>query len=268
MKNIDKYKNDLEKLISEGNDLYNSMQFECYPKEFEEQVKIKLKEKHKAFIKLLKPFKQSYQSWYSEALVLLKQILPDRISDFIKLYEKPKTRKSIEYGNYVVEDYLQGLTVTSGIYNEKKVGPEAALSQFEQQLSIIISCRRRFESTIFDIKQLTQADIFDSELDSAMELNKKGFARGAGAVAGVVLEKHLEQICLNHNIKIGKKNPSISDFNDKLKTEGVYETPIWRKIQHLGDLRNLCDHNKEKDPTKDNVDELIMGVEGIIKSIF
>jgi hypothetical protein len=266
--NLDKYKEDLERLISEGNDMHLSIQYECYPKEFEEQIKTDLGDKYDKLIESLKPVKQHYQTWYSESLLLLKQLLPDRVNDFVKLYEKPKTRKSIEYGNYVMEDYLQNLTVTSGYQKEKKVGPEAAISQLEQQIAIIKSVKRRFESTLFDIKQLTQADLFDSELAAAKELNKKGFIRGAGAISGVVLEKHLAQVCQNHKINITKKNPSISDFNDKLKSGEVYETSSWRRIQHLGDLRNLCDHNKEKAPSKEDVEELISGVERIIKTIF
>ncbi len=267
MKNLEKYKNDLEKLISYGEKLLLSMKYECYPSEFEKQVKPKLKDKYESYIKKIKPFKQEYQQWYSEALVLIRQLLPDRVNDFVKLYEKPKTRKAIEYGNYVIEDYLQNLTVTSG-FGEKKVGPEGAISQFEQQLFIVKSVEKRFESTLFDIRQLTQADLFDSELDASKELNKKGFMRGAGAIAGVVLEKHLYQVCINHKVKILKKNPSIADFNDKLKNSEVYETPPWRKIQHLGDIRNLCDHNKSNEPKREDVDELINGVDGIIKTIY
>lgn len=267
MTNLEKFKSDLEKLITEGQKLLMVMQYECYPEEFEKQVKPKLKKDYKSFVEKIKPFKQDYQHWYSESLVLLRQLLPDRINDFVKLYEKPKTRKTIEYGNYVLEDYLQNLTVTSG-FGDRKVGPEAAVSQFEQQLYILKSVEKRFESSLFDIKQLTQADIFDSELDAAKELNKKGFSRGAGAIAGVVLEKHLAQVCQNHKVKILKKNPSISDFNDKLKTAEVYETTVWRKIQHLGDIRNLCDHNKKKEPTKQDVEDLLDGVDKIIKTIY
>lgn len=266
MNNLKKYKEDLENLISDGNSLHMSMQYECYPKEFEEQIKPKLGKKYDAFVKKLKPFKQDYQIWYSESLILLRQLLPDRVTDFTKLYEKPRTRKVIEYGNYVIEDYLQNLTVSRG-YNTK-VGPDAAISQFEQQIAIVKSIRKRFESKLFDIKQLTQADVFDSELNSARELNKKGFTRGAGAIAGVVLEKHLAQVCENHKIKITKKTPSISDFNDKLKTAEVIEVKDWRKIQHLGDIRNLCDHNKEKEPKKEDAEDLIDGVEKLIKNLY
>ncbi|MFD1875046.1 hypothetical protein [Hymenobacter bucti] len=192
--------------------------------------------------------------------------MPDRLSDFVKLFEKPKARKSIEYGNYVIEDYLQNLTVTS--YEKRKVGPEAAISQFEQQLNILKSIERRFESSLFDIKQLVQADLFDGELEAAKELNKNRFSRGAGAIAGVVLEKHLAQVLLNHNLKNSKSHPSISDLNNALKAAEVYDTPTWRKIQYLGDIRNLCDHNKDKEPKKEEVDELISGVDAIIKTVY
>lgn len=36
----------------------------------------------------------------------------------------------------------------------------------------------------------------------------------------------------------------------------------------MGDLRNLCDHNKETEPTKQEVEELINGVAGLIKTIY
>jgi hypothetical protein len=40
----------------------------------------------------------------------------------------------------------------------------------------------------------TLASLFDSELDAALELGHKGFSPAAGAMAGVVLEKHLAEV--------------------------------------------------------------------------
>jgi hypothetical protein len=268
VKNIEKYKSDLKLLIDKGDNLEISIKYECYPEKIKERIKVVLKDDDKVrdYIKKILLFKKEYQIWYSESLVLIKQILPDRINDFVRLYEKPKTRKSIEYGNYVIEDYLQDLIVRKGY--DKKVGPEAAISQFEQQLNILKSIERRFESSLFDIRQLVQADLIDSELDAAKELNKNKFTRGAGAIAGVVLEKHLGQVLINHNLNSTKKNSSISDYNEILKIAQVYDTPTWRKIQHLGDLRNLCDHNKTREPKQEEVDELITGVDAIIKTVY
>jgi hypothetical protein len=113
-----------------------------------------------------------------------------------------------------------------------------------------------------------QADLFDSELEAASELAKRGFTRAAGAIAGVVLEKHLGQVCANRNIGMKKTNPTISDFNDALKKAEALETPDWRFIQHLGDIRNLCDHNKATEPSKDQVADLIQGVGKVLKTVF
>ena len=138
----------------------------------------------------------------------------------------------------------------------------------QQQVSILQSVERRFESSLFEIKQLVQADLFDSELEAAKELLKKRFVRAAGAVAGVVLEKHLGQVCENHKVDVTKKNPGISDFNDLLKRADVIDVPQWRAIQHLGDLRNLCDHDKKTEPSIEQLQELISGVEKTTKNLF
>ncbi|HEX7009430.1 MAG TPA: hypothetical protein VF184_05580, partial [Phycisphaeraceae bacterium] len=100
------------------------------------------------------------------------------------------------------------------------------------------------------------------------ELLQAGFIRPAGMIAGVVLEKHLAQVCTNHNLKLTKKRPTISDFNDTLKNNKVIDTATWRHIQRLGDLRNLCAHNGDRDPAEDEVDELIRGTEKYTKSLF
>lgn len=129
------------------------------------------------------------------------------------------------------------------------------------------AAKSRFESSIFEIRQIVQADLFDSELSSARELLNNRFLRGAGAIAGVVIEKHLAQVCSDHNVKITKKNPGISDLNEALKAASVIDVPQWRHITLMGDYRNLCDHNKQKEPTTEQVSDLIDGADKILKTI-
>lgn len=270
MSNLDRYKKDLESLVGTGEQLLNSIQAEFHPVEFRAEARQKLGAKAKSFIASLPSFGTTYQSWYSEAKALIRQLLPDRLTDFVRHYEKPKPRKDITYESYRIEDMLQGVRVTRGFGFEKElvVGPEAGIPHFRQQLAIVRAVKARFESTLFDIRQLVMADLFDSELDAARELAKKKFLRGAGAVAGVVLEKHLLQVCSNHSVALSRKAPTIGNLNDVLKAANVVDVVLWRSIQHLGDIRNLCDHKKERDPKAEEINELIAGVEKTVKTLF
>jgi uncharacterized protein (UPF0332 family) len=84
----------------------------------------------------------------------------------------------------------------------------------------------------------------------------------------VILERHLSQVCQNHKLSVRKKHPTINDYNESLKNQDVIEVSTWRFIRHLADLRNLCDHDKEKKPTKEQISDLIDGVDKMSKSIF
>jgi len=244
MNNLEKYKKDLKQLIQSGEYL----------------LKI-LKGDNNNLLK----FREKYELWYSEAYYLIKSVLPDRLKDFELYYENKKEdslRKALTY----TPPRSEGIKFDIDFIPAKRI--DYARSLYVNQLVIVKSVQKRFESSLFDIKQVVQADLFDSELDAATELNKKGFVRGAGAIAGVVLEGHLFQVCENHNIKIKKKNSTINDLNELLKKENIIEVSIWRSIQYLGDLRNKCDHNKEKEPTESEIEELISGVEKITKTVF
>ena len=256
---LDTMKKELTSLIVKGNHLYLAMidDVKGLPDDFKKDLKEK---------KIKLPiFKNEYDTWYSEALAVIKQILPDRQADFIRQYKDEK-RKKIDFLTYGISDYLLGVVTRYG--GDVVADDSAAIGKMQIQNSILVAAEKRFESSLFDMQEVLQADIFDSELDASRELAKKGFIRGAGAIAGVVLEKHLGHVCEMHNIKTRKKHPAISDFYQMLKDNEIIDTAKWRFIQHLGDVRNLCDHNKDKEPSKDQVMELIDGVEKVIKTVF
>jgi hypothetical protein len=262
---IEKYKKDIEVLVNEGNRLQYSMYKDCLPEEFKKQFKDKFE--YDEFIKKLPNFINEYQTWYSAAKVLVKQILPDRLDDFVRYYEKPKARKSVSFENYRIEDYLQGLVIRQG--GEIITNTSSAITHFQQQLAIVKALQQRFESSLYDIRLHLQAEMFDDELDAATYLLNNIFVRAAGAMAGVVLERHLKQVCANHIVALGKKkNLTISDLNDALKNSNTIETTEWRRIQLLGDIRNKCDHHNITEPTITEVTELIEGVKKVIKTLF
>lgn len=266
--NFDRFKDDLDALLKLGEMLDLAMTLEIDPERFKAAVKKAHGKEAENFLKSIPSFNSEYQRWYSESQALLRQLLPDRVADFIRHYEKPKGRKSIDFENYRIEDYLQGLRATRGYEKEVVVDSSAAVPHFRQQLAMVEAAKARFSSTLFEMRQLVQADLLDSELESAEVLAKHKFTRAAGAVAGVVLERHLSQICSDHNLNTGKKNPTISDFNEALKGGAVIDLPQWRFIQHLTDIRNLCDHSRTPEPTAEQVGDLIQGAKKITKTIF
>lgn len=260
--NIAKYKKDLESLIQRGLNLHYGLY-----NEFSEEYKTEISKLEKDGQELIKSnsFKDKYNSWYNESLVMIKQLMPERLEDFVAYYKLPK-RKEFDYETYTISDYLIGLVKTRG--NQYVFKPSSIITKYSQQYQILKSLETRFESSLYDIKQLLQADLFDSEIDAAKELCKKGFYRAAGAICGVVIEKHLSEVCKQREIKVNKKNPVINDYNQLLKDNDVIDTPTWRYIQRLGDLRNLCDHKKAEEPTEDNIKDLIEGTDKVIKTVY
>lgn len=192
---------------------------------------------------------------------MVKQLMPDRLKEFGELYKLEK-RKRIDSATYTISDYLLGLSIIS-------VDPEAVfISKFVEHLAILRSAYTRLDSILSDIAGVLRADLFDNEIDAARSLLKAKHLRAAGTVAGVVLESHLSTVCDNHETRSRKKNPTIADYNDSLRNEGILDIPTWRWIQRLGDIRNLCCHAKDRDPTTEDVEDLINGVEKATKILF
>lgn len=84
---IESMHSELKVLIANGNHLYLAMinkvrgLDEDFIKELEEKKII------------LPDFIREYDTWYSEALAVIKQLLPDRQSDFIRQYKPDKRKK-------------------------------------------------------------------------------------------------------------------------------------------------------------------------------
>ena len=146
-----------------------------------------------------KPIESHYQGWYSECHQLIWQLLPTRLDEFKELYLGSKRGRGIDPTNFGIQQWLLGMRVGGGTLIPKQ-GPdmnqetELVTGKLQHQIGILDSIRRRFQSSLFDIKQIVQADIFDSELEAATQLAQGGFIRAAGSLAGVVLEKHLARL--------------------------------------------------------------------------
>ena len=250
----EKIKNELKALLDEQKNL------------------LELARKNAGYVK----FGETYQIWYTRAYKVVELLGNERLEEFISYYRIDPKRKGTSIEKYVIQDYINGtLTIQtlerfSGSFKLKPIsedGNEIVKQKVINQLQILGSLESRIDSILQDVKGHLLADIQDSELKIADQLRKVSL-RAAGALAGVILEGHLQRVTQNHNISIRKKSPTIADLNDPLKNKEVYDNPTWRKIQYLADIRNLCSHKKDQEPTNDEVVELISGVNWVIKSIF
>lgn len=208
-------------------------------------------------------FGAEYQLWYSKAYKVVEALAPERLSEFISYYLSNPKRKSFDVENFTIQDYIKQI---SPAYNKFDTHFCVVINLLNQQ-QILSSISSRIDSVLQDVKGHLFAELQDEELRAAAKLLSTSL-RAAGSLAGVILERHLQQVAVNHTLKINKKNPTISDLNDPLKEAGVYDLPTWRKIQYLGDIRNKCSHEKGVEPTKEEVEELIGGVNSAIKNIF
>lgn len=261
--NIDKYKKDLELLIKQGASLMFGLYNELSA-EFIAQIK-KLDKEAQESIKTC-TFKDKYNAWYNESLALIKQLVPERYDDFVAYYKQPK-RKTIDFETYCIADYLIGLVVKDR-FGDPVLKKTCVITKFKQQFAILESLKSRFDSSLYEIKELLQSDLFNSELEAAKELQKKGFRRAAGAICGVVIERHLSQVCERRGIKVTKKNPSINDYKSLLQANNVIDVSQMRRIELMADIRNKCDHSKKEEPTDDDISEIISGTNKIIKSVY
>lgn len=207
-----------------------------------------------------------YQSWYTRALAVVKLLTPERALDFQEAYKVEK-RKEINYATYAISDYLMNLVVKRGgvpIFDTE----QAFTARLLKQLGILAAAIEAAPSALYNLRTLVRAEFMDSDIASAKELVKAGHLRAAGVVCGVVLENHLRMVAEQHQIVFRKKNIVISDANDALKEKLVFDVPMWRLIQRLADIRNLCAHSKDREPRPDEVDDLIVGTEKVIKEVF
>ncbi|HEX3040950.1 MAG TPA: hypothetical protein VHP56_02525 [Solirubrobacterales bacterium] len=214
-----------------------------------------------------KEFRGAYQAWYSEALRVVEQLLPDRYNEFRVLYRLDKPPKTLDVTTYSISDFIHG-TVVPRENIDSSTAKGIALSKIKDQIDILSSAQVHLDSVLANIKGGLEALLLDDELEAAAGLLKAKHIRSAGVVAGVVLERHLKTVVDGREVKLGRKKPQIGNLNDALKEAGAFDNPRWREVQRLGDIRNLCAHDGEREPKLDEVRELIESTERIIKTVF
>lgn len=206
-------------------------------------------------------FPFEYNKWYTQALIVVKYFLPERYEEFESMYKAPVNRKKIDRINYTIYDSINNLN-NYGL----SIYPRDAQYKLITQFCILESIEDLIENKLDEINSILEYDIFEKEIDAAKHLLKNKYMRSAGAICGVIIEKHLIGVLEKYNISITKKAPGINDLNQLLYNNSIIDSTEYKLLTYLGDIRNKCDHNKQDEPTKEDVQALIDGTEKVIKT--
>jgi len=195
-----------------------------------------------------------YQHWYSAGRTILEKNQPSRMAEFESAYAP---------SGKTPEDGIKRLTGERYVTKPQQF---KLMDLIEVQFDIIAAVPTHLKYALHDVELTAYSILMDDEITAARHLLKNGFLRPSGAMVGVILERHLKNLLRKHTPPIKyKEKDALAALNDYCK-EAIYDLITWRKIQHLIDLRNLCDHDKEREPTKTEVAELVDGVSAMIKT--
>lgn len=193
-------------------------------------------------------FVRHYHSWYAACLALVEANMPSRLAELARIHEDPK--ESNVSGTSMRKLLKRGIM---------SMGQQGQIqNNLVHMAAIVESVPDYLEGRLHDI-ELAVAQIYvGDQLLEAEALLKAGYVRPAGAMAGVLLERHLKTLCDHHQPPIKyQKVATISKLNDLLKNAGAYDVAQWRKVQWMGDIRNGCDHANKTEPKKGDVADLI-----------
>jgi hypothetical protein len=126
-----------------------------------------------------------------------------------------------------------------------------------RQQAILLAAKDDYKGGYLNrIRDLIQAEVFESELEQAEELLHTGYLTPAAVIAGTVLETTLRQMCLDKQIAIGK----LDKMNADLAKAGVYNSLVQKQITALAGIRNSAAHSKPADFGRDDVSNMIREV--------
>ncbi|WP_025653070.1 MULTISPECIES: DUF4145 domain-containing protein [Psychrobacter] len=141
---------------------------------------------------------------------------------------------------------------------EKLRSYETQWDAFKRMKSVFIAAMDDYKNGyLTSLKNLIQADVFDSELEQAQELLSSGYKLAAAVIAGVVLETTLRDICYQNALTIGK----LDKMNSDLVKAGVYNKLQQKRITALADIRNSAAHGKPEEFTDSDVAIMISDIE-------
>lgn len=199
------------------------------------------------YVKLPLSLTQQYHVWYSGCHTLVAANLPARTAELAEVHEKHLAPffKHENMAHYQQIPAVRNIAIMQGI-----------IGSIPQYLDL----------SAYDIDLLLAASYVKDQLAEAATLFSIGHERAAGALAGVLLERHLKLLCNKHQpIITYPHNAAISNLNDLLQKHAVYDRTQWTRVDWMRQVRNSCDHAGSTAPNSSNVDTLITEVGSFVQ---
>jgi hypothetical protein len=202
---------------------------------------------------------RAYKRWYSLSYELVKDYLPEMISEFNSYYKAEVSHGKKSSSHLGVVDYLKLRYSPSP--NSIEAMTESFIDTFEEQLGILLIVPDIAEVRELSLRKLITADVANTEVEQAEMLLSNGFHRAAGSIAGVALELHLKTLC-DINGQPYPSKATIQPLLLALQKGGILDSTEIKHIEYLASIRNKCAHPKEVSEAE--VQSLIEGVKEII----
>lgn len=136
-------------------------------------------------------------------------------------------------------------------------------TRFQQTRAVFGAAKEDFEGGyVSSIRNLIQAEVFDTELEQAKELTGAGYYQAGAIIAGVVLETNLRQLCTEMQIQPGK----LDRMNADLAKAGKYNSLVQKRITALAAIRNSAAHGEVQKFSSADVSSMIDEIERLVGS--
>ena len=130
----------------------------------------------------------------------------------------------------------------------------------DQAFGVLLAAKDDLESeSLFSLKQLVEAELFDEFLEQAEYLLSAGYFQPAAVIAGCVLEDGLRKLCIANGITL-PDHPKLDWMNVELSKSGVYTKLTQKRITSLADIRNSAAHGKWREFTQADVEAMVRDI--------
>ena len=175
---------------------------------------------------------QAYAEWRSQALACLRQVFGPA-DTYTKSFES------------------QAGSRARGLYRNQGLGILRAAAE---------DLERGYLQTV---EQMAAAEVFSNFIDQADHLLQSGYHVPAASLAGAVLEDGLRSLAERNDIAV-KVRDDLSALNNKLGEKGTYNRLRQQQVNYWAKVRNAADHGRFDEVTKNDVTDLVKGVQAFL----